>query len=63
MTGRSSYKKNAIVTGLAACSADGDTMWQIGIDVLCKCQPEFYIVDEKTPYHVMAKSSYRAHVL
>lgn len=23
-----------LITGLAACSADGDTMWQIGIDVL-----------------------------
>ena len=28
------YDDNGNLIGLAACSADGDTMWQIGIDVL-----------------------------
>ena len=33
MLGVGAYDNGKLV-GLAACSADGDTMWQIGIDVL-----------------------------
>lgn len=34
LLGIGAYDKGNLI-GLAACSADCDTMWQIGIDVLC----------------------------